>query len=138
MKPRAKINMKKVIDVDYAEKKEPSDIEDDKDIIEEEEGMRGLLDNGSGSVIGGGSSEKSIKTHVKNSLSTRHISETLLLSNGFKLKFLDGETIDFGADSKLERDEWLKIFDQLIAKQQFGRQPWVKLMIEKSANSPTF
>lgn len=138
MKPRAKINMKKVIDVDYPEKKEPSDSEDDKDIIEEEEGMRVLLDNGSGSVIGGGSSEKSIKTHVKNSLSTRHISETLLLSNGFKLKFLDGETIDFGADSKLERDEWLKIFDQLIAKQQFGRQPWVRLMIEKSANSPTF
>ncbi|GMF99736.1 unnamed protein product [[Candida] boidinii] len=136
MKPRAKINMKKVIDIDYAEKKEPSDDEDDKDVIEKEEGMRGL-DNGSGSVIGG-SSEKSIKAHVKNSLSTRHISETLLLSNGFKLKFLDGETIDFGADSKLEKDEWLKIFDQLIAKQQFGRQPWVKLMIEKSAKTPTF
>ncbi|AOA63552.1 Bud site selection protein 4 [Komagataella phaffii CBS 7435] len=62
----------------------------------------------------------------------RVFSDSLVLNDGFKLVFIDGEVIYFGADSKAERDIWVDKLEFALARHRFGLQPWVKLMSQQS------
>lgn len=110
MKLKAKINLRKVVYIDYPGKKFVDDIELD-------------------SKVQGSSS--SITSDTAKVSSQRIISETLILNDGFKLMFANGETIDFGCDSKQERTVWVTLIEDIITKNNFRCQPWVKLMSKK-------
>ncbi|VEU21738.1 DEKNAAC102363 [Brettanomyces naardenensis] len=98
MKLKAKINLRRVVEIVYPGKKEPITVDP-----------------------------------LQRQQDQRVISETLILNDGYKLRFSNGETIDFGCDSRDERDEWVKILEEIIMKNNFRRQPWVKLMSSKMA-----
>lgn len=63
----------------------------------------------------------------------RVFSDILLVEHAFKIKFANGEVIDFGAPNKQEKDEWIAILENIVYRNKFRRQPWVKLMLEKTA-----
>lgn len=67
-----------------------------------------------------------------NEKSYRNFSGVLLLEHAFKIKFANGEIIDFGAPNKQEKTEWIKIMERIVKRNRFRRQPWVKLMLENS------
>lgn len=92
MKLKAKINVKRVVEIQYPGKKDTT------------------------------------VAQVVKKKRDRVISETLILNDGFKLVFSNDETIDFGCDSRKERDEWISVLEDLITKNNFRRQPWVKQM----------
>lgn len=96
MKLKAKINLRRVVDIIYPGKEENS--------------------NTANTTSGG----------------KRIISETLILNDGFKLTFANEESINFGCESKQERTVWVHILEDIILKNNFRRQPWVKLMTRKS------
>ncbi|ODQ80574.1 hypothetical protein BABINDRAFT_160836 [Babjeviella inositovora NRRL Y-12698] len=58
----------------------------------------------------------------------RNFSDMLLVDNCFKLKFNNGEVIDFGADNPEEWREWTGVLEKIVSKNLFRRQSWVKLM----------
>lgn len=65
----------------------------------------------------------------------RDFSDILLVEHAFKIKFANGEIIDFGAPNKKEKDEWISIIEKIVYRNKFRRQPWVKLMIENQYNT---
>lgn len=78
-----------------------------------------------------------VTTNSKNKTkpSKRVFSESLMLSNGFRLHFANGETIEFGCDSPHEMDVWLGLLEQLISMNNFNKQPWIKLMLHREINT---
>ncbi|GMG21312.1 unnamed protein product [Ambrosiozyma monospora] len=111
MKVRAKINLRKVVEVLYAGKEE----DDDEKEAGEEEYFK----------------EFSVLSTATKHKRSRIISETLLLNEGFRLRFSNNETIDFGCDTAPERMQWIKILEEIVLKNHYRRQPWVKLMLEQ-------
>lgn len=65
----------------------------------------------------------------------RNFSDILLVEHAFKIKFANGEIIDFGAPNKLEKDTWISIIEKIVYRNKFRRQPWVKLMLEDEFNA---
>jgi hypothetical protein len=57
-------------------------------------------------------------------------SDGLMLNNGFKVQFKNGEIIVFGCDTIKERDRWVNIMQELIAMYQFRAQPWLNTMLD--------
>lgn len=68
----------------------------------------------------------------------RNFSDILLVEHAFKIKFANGEIIDFGAPNKQEKDIWISCVENIIHRNKFRRQPWVKLMLEnETTNRPS-
>lgn len=65
-----------------------------------------------------------------NNRNTRKLSDEMILQKGFKIKFLNGEIIEFVADSQYEKMNWLRSLDLVISKNKF-RQPWVKILYDQ-------
>lgn len=91
-KPRAKINLLKVVEVVYVDK----------------ENMNRL------------------------SLNYRNFSDILLVDHAFKIRFSNGEIIDFGAPNKEEKNRWIQAIQEVVYRNRYRRQPWVKMMHEKN------
>lgn len=53
-----------------------------------------------------------------------------VMPQGFKVKFMNGETIEFVADSLYEKMNWLRALDKVILKNKF-RQPWIRILYEQ-------
>ncbi|OBA23266.1 DUF1709-domain-containing protein, partial [Metschnikowia bicuspidata var. bicuspidata NRRL YB-4993] len=68
------------------------------------------------------------------SSSYRNFSDILLMGNSFKIRFANGETIDFGAPSKTEKALWIRTIQEIVYRNKFRRQPWVMLMQEKNGD----
>lgn len=76
------------------------------------------------------------KENLNNSsINYRNFSDVLLMDHSFKVKFANGEIIDFGAPNKEEKLAWISIFERIIYRNRFRRQPWVKLMLEQNTES---
>lgn len=76
------------------------------------------------------------KENVNRSSSNyRNFSDILLMQNAFKIRFANGEIIDFGAANKDEKLQWIRAIQEIVYRNKFRRQPWVKLMQEKNGNS---
>lgn len=62
------------------------------------------------------------------------------VEEGFRIRFANGETIDFYADSAAEKEVWMKTFAQVIGKRdQAGRkQLWTDLVLahERTTGAP--
>lgn len=70
----------------------------------------------------------------QSSTNYRNFSDIMLMENSFKIRFANGEIIDFGAPSKTEKTLWIKTIQEIVYRNKFRRQPWVKLMQEKNGN----
>ncbi|RLV91725.1 Bud site selection protein BUD4 [Spathaspora sp. JA1] len=67
----------------------------------------------------------------------RNFSDVLLLEHAFKLRFADGEIIDFGAPNKEQKRDWVRILEQIVYRNRFRRQPWVGVMMQATGpNDP--
>lgn len=71
----------------------------------------------------------------RSSSNYRNFSDILLMENAFKIRFANGEVIDFGAPNKDEKVQWIKTIQEIVYRNKFRRQPWVKLMQERNGNS---
>lgn len=71
----------------------------------------------------------------KKKVNERNFSDNLL-PNSFKLRFANGEIIEFVTSDKEDFVEWTDVLERIISKNHFARQPWVKLMYEKQRLSP--
>lgn len=60
----------------------------------------------------------------------------MILNNGFKIRFSNNETISFGCDTAAERDRWINCFEQLIMVNRFQRQPWLVSMAQAMKDVP--
>ena len=66
----------------------------------------------------------------KSSANYRNFSDVILVPHSFKIRFANGEVIDFGAPNRAEKLEWVTILEKIVYRNKFRRQPWVELMIE--------
>ncbi|KAL6451633.1 BUD4 Bud site selection protein BUD4 [Candida maltosa Xu316] len=62
----------------------------------------------------------------------RNFSDVLLVENSFKIKFANGELIDFCAANKKEMNQWIDILESIVYRNRFRRQPWVNLMLKEN------
>ena len=60
----------------------------------------------------------------------------MILNNGFRIRFSNNETISFGCDTAAERDRWINCFEQLIMVNRFQRQPWLVSMAQAMKDVP--
>ncbi|CAI5759887.1 unnamed protein product [Candida verbasci] len=61
----------------------------------------------------------------------RNFSDILLVENSFRIKFLNGEIIEFGAPNRKEMKQWIEIIESIVYRNRFRRQPWVILMMKE-------
>lgn len=63
----------------------------------------------------------------------------MFVEEGFRIRFANGEVIDFYADSSEAKDEWMKVLSQVVGKGPSGSagsvKPWAEAVLrrEKSA-----
>lgn len=65
----------------------------------------------------------------------RNFSDILLMENAFKIRFANGEIIDFGAPNKEEKLQWIKVIQEIVYRNKFRQQPWIQTMQAKNGNS---
>lgn len=55
------------------------------------------------------------------------------VEEGFRVRFANGETIDFYADSKAKKDEWMEVLSQVVGKADQGarKMGWTDLVLAK-------
>ena len=55
------------------------------------------------------------------------------VEEGFRVRFANGETIDFYADSKAAKDEWMGVLSQVIGKPDAGQKEarWTDLVLTR-------
>ncbi|GEQ68049.1 hypothetical protein JCM33374_g1715 [Metschnikowia sp. JCM 33374] len=70
----------------------------------------------------------------QSSTNYRNFSDILLMDNSFKIRFANGEIIDFGAPSKREKSLWIRTIQEIVYRNKFRRQPWVKMMQQKNGD----
>lgn len=58
----------------------------------------------------------------------RNFSDVLLVPESFKIRFSNGETIDFGAPNMAEKFQWISLFEQICQINKYRRLPWVQAM----------
>lgn len=70
----------------------------------------------------------------------RNFSDVLLVPESFKIKFANGEIIDFEAPNQNEKYKWINIFETIVQHNKFRRLPWVKSMTESTnkTNNPWY
>ena len=59
----------------------------------------------------------------------RNFSDALLVEHSFKIKFANGEIIEFGAPNQKEMKRWVEILENIVYRNSFRRQAWVVLMM---------
>ena len=63
----------------------------------------------------------------------------MYLEEGFRIRFANGETIDFYADSVAEKDEWMKVLCEVVGKDVGKSKGWMDLVMarrKKEASKP--
>lgn len=68
----------------------------------------------------------------RSSTNYRNFSDILLMEHAFKVRFADGEMIDFGAPNKHEKILWIQAVQEIIYRNKFRRLPWVHLMLDRN------
>ena len=55
----------------------------------------------------------------------------MFVEEGFRVRFANGETIDFYADSAAEKDGWMKILSEVVGKDTTKLKSWTDLVLAK-------
>ncbi|KAI9737100.1 MAG: Bud site selection protein bud4 [Cirrosporium novae-zelandiae] len=101
LQPRATINLAKVVKV----------IDDKSSLIQKE-----------ASAKGGGRRKSAFAEEEEG---------YMFVEEGFRIRFANGETIDFYADSAAQKDEWMKVLGDAIGKDSKSVKGWTDLVLAK-------
>lgn len=57
----------------------------------------------------------------------------MFVEEGFRIRFANGEVIDFYADSGAEKSEWMKVLSEVVGKAGSSSQskPWVEMILKR-------
>ena len=55
----------------------------------------------------------------------------MFVEEGFRIRFANGETIDFYADSAAEKDGWMKVLAEVVGKDTKKQKTWTDLILAK-------
>ena len=55
----------------------------------------------------------------------------MFVEEGFRIRFANGETIDFYADSAAEKDGWMKVLSEVVGKDATKPKSWTDLVLAK-------
>ena len=55
----------------------------------------------------------------------------MFVEEGFRIRFANGETIDFYADSAAEKDAWMKVLAEVVGKESKKASTWTDLVLAK-------
>ena len=55
----------------------------------------------------------------------------MFVEEGFRIRFANGETIDFYADSAAEKDGWMKVLAEVVGKDTKKQKTWIDLVLAK-------
>ena len=55
----------------------------------------------------------------------------MFVEEGFRIRFANGETIDFYADSAAEKDGWMKVLADVVGKDTNKSKQWTDLVLAK-------
>ena len=55
----------------------------------------------------------------------------MFVEEGFRVRFANGETIDFYADSAAEKDGWMKVLSEVVGKDTAKPKSWTDLVLVK-------
>lgn len=55
----------------------------------------------------------------------------MFVEEGFRVRFANGETIDFYADSAAEKDSWMKVLSEVVGKDTTKPKSWTDLVLAK-------
>lgn len=55
----------------------------------------------------------------------------MFVEEGFRIRFANGETIDFYADSATEKDGWMKALAEVVGKDSVKAKAWTDLVLAK-------
>lgn len=55
----------------------------------------------------------------------------MFVEEGFRIRFGNGETIDFYADSAAEKDGWMKALADVVGKDSIKAKRWTDLVLAK-------
>lgn len=55
----------------------------------------------------------------------------MFVEEGFRMRFANGETIDFYADSAAEKDGWMKVLADVVGKDTNKPKTWTDLVLAK-------
>ncbi|KAI5949079.1 BUD4 [Candida theae] len=61
----------------------------------------------------------------------RNFSDVLLVEHSFKIKFANGEIIEFGAPNGHEMKRWVNILESIVQRNKIRRQPWINVMMKQ-------
>lgn len=55
------------------------------------------------------------------------------VEEGFRIRFANGETIDFYADSRAKKDEWMEVLSQVVGRPDAGKRKmgWTDLVLAR-------
>lgn len=62
----------------------------------------------------------------------------MFVEEGFRIRFANGEVIDFYADTGRDKEEWMKVLDQCIGTNSQGRDSttsWCDLILKKEESA---
>ncbi len=57
----------------------------------------------------------------------------MFVEEGFRIRFANGETIDFYADSAAEKDGWMKVLSEVVGKDTSKPKTWTDIVMAKRA-----
>ena len=55
----------------------------------------------------------------------------MFVEEGFRIRFANGETIDFYADSAADKDGWMKVLSDVVGKDTNKPKQWTDLVLAK-------
>lgn len=61
----------------------------------------------------------------------------MFVEEGFRIRFSNGETIDFYADSAADKDGWMKALSEVVGKEPAKVKGWTDLVLAKQRASST-
>lgn len=61
----------------------------------------------------------------------------MFVEEGFRVRFANGETIDFYADSAAEKDAWMRTLAEVVGKDLTKSKRWTDLILERHRAAPT-
>ena len=55
----------------------------------------------------------------------------MFVEEGFRMRFANGETIDFYADSAAEKDGWMKVLSEVVGKDTNQPKSWTEIVLSR-------
>jgi hypothetical protein len=55
----------------------------------------------------------------------------MFVEEGFRMRFANGEVIDFYADSAAQKDAWMNVLSECVGKDAAGSKGWTTMVLEK-------